>query len=83
LAKLKRRTLPNDHGLTHPQEMLRRTLERKSRTAPDPLHQFHAKNRIRRKLGLPPLRPPIDRYPPDRLRTIRATTHNHLGALRR
>lgn len=83
MAKIKRRKLPNDSGLTHPQEMLRRTLERKSRVATDPLLQWKVRCRIAITLKRRLPRPPVDRYPPDRLRAIRATSHNYRGALRR
>lgn len=83
MAKIKRRKLPNDFGLTHAQEISRRKLERKSRVAPDPILQWKARCRIAITLKRPLPRPPIDRYPPERLRAIRAESHNFKGEFRR
>lgn len=83
MAKIHRRKLPDSHNLTHAQEISRRILERKSREASDPLLQWKARCRIAITLKRPLPRPPIDRYPPERLRAIRAESHNFNGELRR
>lgn len=83
MAKIKRKTLPNDHGLTHKQEISSRRIERASRTPTDPLVQWKAKLRIAITLKRPFPCLPIDRYPPDRLRVIRTESHNFKGELRR